>query len=182
MSAVLFWLWLLLDVNPIRVAGLYVTDFILIGILHAVSVVVSLRNRRTNQSIIALSFVALAGVWSAATPFLALFSLWFLHGGLAIVLIFAAGSAIGSAGYWLLVRLFWLKWLRPLDCFRTISVCVGATLLSFAVGLLNQGGGGRNLASLLFTMAWWFAFSLSLYWSETTRRRENSAALLAGAS
>jgi hypothetical protein len=73
------------------------------------------------------------------------------------------GSVIGSSGYWLLVRLFWLKSLHRADWLKTVALCVAATLASYAaVEVLNP----RVDPYLIATVTWWFAFSISLYWSE----------------
>ena len=140
--------------------------FGVIGILHATAIVASLRDRRARRPIAVLSFIALAGVWSASTIILGLWSssLWellpsaVLHESARFVLLFGITSAIGSAGYWLLVRLFWLNSFRTADCLRTILLCVAATLASAILG------------PFFWTVAWWFAFSLSLYWCEIRRQ------------
>ncbi len=142
------------------------------GALHAAAVVVSLRDRKALHPVKALSFIVLAAVWSAATPFLGLWSAMLLSfvekfvpdGSFTFYFMMACGSAIGSAGYWLLVRFFWLKSLRLIDLLRTMALCVAATLLSVvALGLLKLNG---EFIVVGLTVAWWFAFSLSLYWSE----------------
>lgn len=102
-------------------------------------------------------------------------------GGYAI---FLTGSAIGASGYWLLVRLFWLKSLRRADWLRTISLCVTATLLVEAVlGVFDGYVGGvaklnTAIISPILTVAWWFAFSISLYWSETSEQANQSAQMV----
>jgi hypothetical protein len=177
-------LWLAQDIDlRIRIGGANPSYDVLVGALHATSIVVSLRNRKPNNLILALSFIALAAVWSGATPILALWStaLWHLQGGIDIVLIIVTASAIGSAGYWLLVRLFWLESLRLVDCLRTVALCVAATLLSFTVGMLDQRG-DRDFKSLLLVAAWWFAFSVSLYWSEISRHANKPTPAMANVS
>jgi hypothetical protein len=142
------------------------------GALHATSIVVSLRDRRVAGPIIALCFITLATVWSAATPILGLWGsiFWapvydFLRRNqLGALSIFLTGSAIGASGYWLLVRQFWLKSLRRADWLRTVALCVAATSLSaVALDMLNPS---VDILSPTITIAWWFAFSISLYWSE----------------
>jgi hypothetical protein len=156
----------------------------LMGALHATCIVVSLRDRKVARPIIALCFIALATIWSAATPILGLWGsiVWapfydFLRrhqlGALAIVF---TGSAIGASGYWLLVRQFWLRSLRPTDWIRTLALCLAATLLSaFALDLLNPS---IDLLSPTITLAWWFAFSISLYWSEMSGRAKKSTQMI----
>ena len=151
----------------------------LMGALHATCIVVSLRHRKPSRLIIALSFITLATVWSAATPILGLWGsiVWvpffdFLRrnrvGPLSILL---TGSAIGASGYWLLVRLFWWKSLRRADWLRTMALCLLATLLpAVALDVLNPR---MDISSPTITIAWWFAFSISLYWSETSGLRQH---------
>lgn len=144
----------------------------LMGALHATCIVVSLRDRTVGRPIIALCFIVLATVWSAATPILGLwgsifwapFSDLLRRNHLGVLSILLAGSAIGASGYWLLVRQFWLKSLRRADWLRTVALCVVGTLLSaVAVDALNPS---TEIFSPIITIAWWFAFSISLYWSE----------------
>ena len=168
--------------------------YALMGALHATCIVVSLRDHRATHPIIAfpiyaLCFVMLATILSAATPILGLWGsiVWTplddilreKHlGGYAILL---TGSAIGASGYWLLVRLFWLKSLRRADWLRTATLCVTATFLAeLALGMFD--GYVRGVAKLnadiispILTVAWWFAFSISLYWSEISEQANQPA-------
>jgi len=152
----------------------------LMGALHATCIVVSLRDRKVARPIIALCFITLATVWSAATPILGLWGsiFWapfydFLHRNqLGTLAMFLTGSAIGASGYWLLVRRFWLKSLRRADWLRTVALCVAATLLSLlTLDMLDTVARGVlkpsvDIVSPMLTVTWWFAFSISLYWSE----------------
>ncbi|HVA16477.1 MAG TPA: hypothetical protein VMV59_02060 [Candidatus Dormibacteraeota bacterium] len=192
--------WLAKDINfPVRISNFDFFQFGLMGVLHATALVVSLRNRNANHPIIALCFITLAAVWSAVTPVLGLWGsivwtpiLWtplagvFRGGHFGPVLIFLTGSAIGAAGYWLLVRLFWMKSLRRVDCLRTVALCVAATLLSSVVlevlpQSLDRTVNG-DISSLVLTAVWWFAFSISLYWSEMSRNAKKSAETMVGAA
>ena len=173
LAAIIYWLLQNVDF-AVRALGLNVFDYILMGVLHSASIVISLRVRKATFPVTAPSFIVLAAVWSAATPILALSSIVasgslldkaFHIEGLSYTFAFLVGSAIGSAGYWLLVRLFWVKALRPADCFKTVALCVAATLVSYGVGMLDQRG-DTGFTSTLFTVAWWLAFSGSLYWAE----------------
>jgi hypothetical protein len=86
------------------------------------------------------------------------------------------GSAIGASGYWLLVRQFWLKSLRRADWLRTVALCVVGTLLSaVAVDALNPS---TEIFSPIITIAWWFAFSISLYWSEMSAYANQSTKVI----
>jgi hypothetical protein len=156
----------------------------LMGALHATCIVVSLRDRKVARPIIALCFITLATVWSAATPILGLWGsiFWapfydFLRRNqLGTLSIFLTGSAIGASGYWLLVRQFWLKSLRLADRLRTVALCVVATSLSaVALDVLNPS---IDILSPIITIAWWFAFSISLYWSEMSRCANKSTEVI----
>jgi hypothetical protein len=179
-----FSFWLLKDVHfPVWLSNFDSFHYGLMGVLHATALVVSLRDHKANRPISALCFIALAAVWSTATPILGLWGsiVWtpiystplaetLRSSGFGFVFLFLTGSAIGAAGYWLLVRLFWLKSLRRADCLRTVALCVTATVLSYAVAeVLPQGldpTHSADITDLILTVAWWFAFSISLYWSE----------------
>lgn len=166
--------------------------FALIGALHAVSVVVSLRDRGTTHPIttfliLALCFIVLAALWSAATPIMGLWGsmLWapiadLLNREVILIIVFLTGSAIGCSGYWFLVRLFWVKSLRRRDWLRTAVFCMAATLLSvLALDMSGVVAGGVLTPSVditlpILTVAWWFAFSISLYWSEMSEQSNKS--------
>jgi hypothetical protein len=72
-----------------------------------------------------------------ATPIVALWTSfvwyplsWLLHRGEYFpVLLLLHGSAVGSSGYWLLVRRFWIRSLQRRDLLKTLMLCVAATLL-----------------------------------------------------
>ena len=167
--------------------------YALMGALHATSIVVSLRDRRATHPIIAfptyaLGFITLATVLSAWTPVMGLWGslVWLPFAGilrenhLGGYALYLTGSAIGASGYWLLVRLFWLKSLRREDWLRTVALCVTATLLA-ELALDMFDGYVRGVAKLnadiispILTVVWWFAFSISLYWSEMSGQASKS--------
>jgi hypothetical protein len=180
---------------PVWISNFDFFQFGLMGVLHATALVVSLRDRKADNPLIALCFIALAGVWSAATPILGLLGsiVWtpvvrapFMERlrptDIGFVFIFLTGSAIGAAGYWLLVRLFWLRSLRRVDCLRTMALCVAATLLAFAAIEVLPKNAPDRVTSLILTAAWWFAFSISLYWGEMSAYPGSAAEAMAGAS
>jgi hypothetical protein len=141
---------------------------------------ISVRDRKTVRPISALSFIGLATIWSAATPILSLWGslVWgpILNNLPAreynpVLLLLLTGSMIGSSGYWVLVRLFLLRSLGYADWVKTVALCVVGTSLSFAVFYLppptNSVVQNSEIFGLIQTMAWWFAFSISLFWSES---------------
>ena len=128
----MFVFWFVKDVYlPYWIANFDFFHYGLMGLLHATCIVVSLRDRRANHPIIALCFITLAAIWGAVTPILGLWGsvVWtplaeiLPRSDFNLVFLFLTGSAIGAAGYWLLVRLFWLKSLRRADCLRTVTLC-----------------------------------------------------------
>ena len=176
-----------------RVAGFDFFHYGLMGVLHAMAVVLSLRDRKAADLIPALCFITLAAAWSAITPLLGLWGsvVWIPIGTTVLrpaphnlIFVLATGSAIGSAGYWLLVRLFWLKSLRRADCFRTIALCATATLVSgLSANMLPRSlnTSGEEI-SFILTAAWWCAFSISLYWSERSGYANKTGLAMADAS
>jgi len=148
--------------------------FVLIAVLHAASILVSLRVWKRNRLILGFCFIGSAAVWSVAAFVLTLWSspVWvpFVKaapsGHINFFLPYLIGSAIGASGYWLLVRVFWLKSLRRVDLLKTVALCVAATFLALCTCAVLRTG--DEVAETMLTAAWWFAFSLSLYWSEAS--------------
>jgi hypothetical protein len=186
--AALIVFWLAKDVRlPYWIFNFNFFHFGLMGALHATCIVVSLRNWKAVRPIVALCFIILVTVWSAATPILALWSgyLWdpllerLPQSDYYVFIPYLIGSAIGSSGYWLLVRLFWVKSLQWTDWLRTMALCVAATFVS--MGTFIKLDPNDEIGDVLLTAAWWFAFSLSIYWSEARGRAiEPSKAVEAG--
>jgi len=191
-AAVIFWLAKDLHL-PYWISNFDFFHYALMGALHSACIVVSLRDRRATHPIIAISiyalyFIMLATILSAATPILGLFGsiVWaplddiLRENRLGGYAIFLTGSAIGASGYWLLVRLFWLKSLRWADWLRTVSLCVTATLFALlALDMLDGYVRGvtklnADIVSPILTATWWFAFSISLYWSEMSEQANKS--------
>jgi len=177
-----FVFWLARDLDlPASINNFRVVHYGLMGLLHALAIVVSLRDRKAIRPLKAFGFIALAALWSAFTPIAGLWGsiVWlpitaFLPPSLHnLIIFFITGSAIGSSGYWLLVRWFWMKSLRRVDLLRTVMLCVAATSLVGIAGemapdsaTLNRPELWSDTYELLLTVGWWFAFSISLYWSE----------------
>jgi hypothetical protein len=174
-AAPVFWLATMDLTNPARSSYFERFYYALMGALHAISIVVSLRDNKPARPIFALCFISLAAIWSDQTPFMAVMSsvMWDPIRQIShrpnldlSYFVYLNGSIIGSSGYWVLVRLFWLKSLRRMDWLRTMALCVAATLFSLvALGTLKLSD---HTNFMLTTAVWWYAFSLSLYWSETS--------------
>lgn len=147
------------------------------GVLHATAIIVSLRDRKIIRPLTAFGFIALAALWSGWTPIMGLWGsivglpilAFFPPGMHNLIFFYITGSAIGSAGYWFAVRWFWMKSLRRGDLIRTVTLCVAATLLATFFGLPD----------LAMTVVWWFAFSISLYWSEMSKYASKPSEVIA---
>lgn len=161
--------------------------FALVGAIHATSTALSFRHRAPVAR--SKAFVALAAVLSLVTPLLGfavtpvlpfvvptiLRLVPFLKSigdstpgdSVKFLLAVTGASACGASGYWLLVRGFWLKPLRFIDFVRTVTLCVTATSLAFVIPAVLTSV-NRDVAGYLPTVLWWFAFSGSLYWSESS--------------
>jgi hypothetical protein len=173
--------WLAKDVNPFgvfrSVALNYLAHNVLMGALYSSAIVVSLTDRTAISTLSAFGFIVLTILWSTLTPMIGWWGSVWLPGAPSftrqLLFVLITGSAIGSAGLWLLVRSFWMKSLRRMDLSRTVTLCVAITLL---VLLVSYVGGEAIMRSqfwvgvfgMLFS-AWWLAFSISLYWSDTSK-------------
>lgn len=159
--------------------------FALFGALHSLSLVISLRRRRSLTS--CAIFITLATILSSLSISMTLlfpgpFALMSFFAEplseFAAYLVYANGSSVGAMVYWLLVRYFWLTFLKPVDLLRTVTLCVlatsGALLLMSSTGLLDSEK--REVTDLVLTAAWWTAFSGSLYWSERRLARSHGQA------
>ena len=176
-----FWLATMDLTHPDRSSHFENFYYGLMGALHAMSIVVSLRENKPARPIFALCFISLAAIWSHLTPFMAVLSsvMWDPIRQIShrpnldlTYLVYLNGSIIGSSGYWLLVRLFWVKSLKRADWLRTMALCVAATLFSLVSVETLKLSDHTNF--LLITAGWWYAFSLSLYWSETSALAKKS--------
>jgi hypothetical protein len=178
-AAVVFWFATIDLTHPARSSYFENFYYGLIGALHAISIVVSLRKNKPAPPIFALCFISLAAIWSHLTPFMGVLSsvMWapitapirqISHRPNLDLSCFAYlnGSIIGSSGYWLLVRLFWVKYLKRVDWLRTMALCATGTLISIVAVETLELNDHTNF--MLMTAVWWLAFSLSLYWSETS--------------
>lgn len=177
--------WVVRDFRlPLWISNFDFFHYALMGALHATCIVVSLRGRKTSY---ALGFITLAAALSAFTPFIGLIGsvVWvpfadiLRERNLGADSVLITGSAIGASGYWLLVRLFWL---RRASWFWAAALCTISTL---AVGLILHrfDGYDHGIAKIdpdsispMLTVGWWFAFSASLYLSEMSQHTFKSNA------
>ena len=193
--AILHFSWQALDATPL-VGDLRFAAFLALpGAFHAASVVVSPKRKGTFARIIC--FIGLAALLNVVAFFTGLVALPILpvvpvivrlvpqlrHIGdstpgdsLRILFFVLCASACGSLAYWLLVRWFWLTALRRRDLWRTMALCTIATPLAFVgLGILGSTpahfNSTRSIAEILPTVFWWFAFSISLFWSESSLER-----------
>lgn len=159
--------------------------FALIGALHATCLIVSLEH--AASAVLKVAFVALAAVLSVLTIIL-MFAMPAPWDGLRFFLVLTLGSALGASAYWLVVRQCWLRSLRFRDFIRTITLCPAATLAAWCVmGLvawvatmftpsgLAPDSPISDVNGLMPTIAWWLAFSGSIFWSEARRHATSNA-------
>lgn len=182
----IFWLARNVDL-PTQIINFRVVHLGLMGVLYATAIVTSLRDLKAARPVVILFFIALVTTWSIATPILGLWAsiAWVPlfkspHPNLGTIFILLTGSVIGASGCWILVRLFWLKFLRRADWLKTAALCAIGTSLAFTVSKLTLSSPklsvyAADLVELVLTAAWWSAFSLSLYWSETRAYARRSA-------
>ena len=87
-----------------------------------------------------------------------------------------SASACGALAYWLLIRAFWLKALRHRDLFGTIVLCMTATLIGLFGPTIYRTPANyhatQDLAAILPTVSWWFAFSASLCWTASMEAKD----------
>jgi hypothetical protein len=146
--------------------------FGLIGALHAGALLISLVSR--PGVLRAIPFLAVAAVLSMATPWSAFGFLWvmslapWLRDTVALFSMLAFSSAFGAASYWAAIRFFLWKSLAWRDLALGVALCMIATCSSFwMVGSVPVAFAQRDL---LPTLAWWIAFSLSLFRSDRRQR------------
>ncbi|HET6843817.1 MAG TPA: hypothetical protein VFK06_19370 [Candidatus Angelobacter sp.] len=181
-AAVIF--WVVRDFRlPVWISNFNFLHYALMGALHATCIVASLQCRKTTLR--SLGFITLATALSAFTPFMALIGsvAWvpladiLRENDLGADAVFVTGSVIGASVYWLLVQRFWFRARRRTSWFWAVALCATSTSLVL-LGLHIFGGYDHGVAKIeadtispMLTFGWWFAFSTSLYWSETTELR-----------
>ena len=128
------------------------------GILHATSVVASLRTPTTTMR--RVLFVALAAglsIMSLYVGIIALVALSILPDSQRLPAVVVIASMCGAITYGSLVRIFWVRGIRPRVILGLAAVCSGATLIGYIVKLRFDWSGTWWLAAI-----WWLAFSLCL--------------------
>ncbi len=148
------------------------------GLFHAASVALTLQPRPPRLR--SLLFLAIAAVLSIGTPILGvalsgpildlLSSSNNVVADVGVIGIFVLAVALGTAAYWLLIRWYWLDWLSGSDLRITLLACVLAVIVAFPLTPYATAAIGRD-AGLIPFLAWWAAFSWSLAFTETRRRR-----------
>jgi len=139
------------------------------GVLHATSLVISLRDKSVVTLRKAVIFITLVGALSVLAvfsplllvPVLSIDKTPMLGQSVRLGLVLGGASAFGASGYWLLLRLFWLKSRKFVNLITTIALCSVRTVVSFLDGG-SLTSHSRDIGDLVPTLAWWAAFSLSL--------------------
>jgi hypothetical protein len=128
------------------------------GILHATAIVASLRASAT--ALRRVSFVALAAGLSIMSLYIAiivLVALSILPDSQRLPAVLVIASMCGAITYGSLVRIFWVRGIRPRVILGLAAVCSGATLIGYVLKLRFDWSGTWWLVAI-----WWLAFSLSL--------------------
>jgi hypothetical protein len=158
--------FILLSVAIVLLAGLsrlslydnLLFAFTACGFLHATAVVASLRLSTT--ALRRVLFVALAAGLSIMSMYVGIFALVALSilpdpQRIPVALVIA--SMCGAITYGSLVRIFWVRGVRPRVILGLAAVCSGATLIGYILKLRFDWSGTWWLAAI-----WWLAFSLCL--------------------
>jgi hypothetical protein len=142
--------------------------FGLMGALHALAVVAASTQRA--ELLRSIVFVGVTSALSVAAPILGsiLASAAGDVGEFGFFLAVILASAIGASTYWFLIRWSWIRDLSYKSLGFTVAVCALTTPAAFlaAAALTDFGrgqGAPRLIADALPTVAWWCAFSISLY-------------------
>ena len=138
--------------------------FGVIGALHSIAWVIGLP--LSASWVRKTVFVLTATALSLSVPFCVL-GLFRINQSV----MFAAGSALGALGYWLLVRGMWLR-LRWRSLLQTICACIVATLLALWIG--NEPRFESIVPPDLATVLWWLAFSTSVWIADSHAKRSPS--------
>jgi hypothetical protein len=139
-------------------------NFVLYGVLHALTVVGALRRPipalEVGTFIVAGAILSLGAVY-AGMYFGGAFGI-LVSDTFTIYAMLVAGSAVGAITYGLIVRLLWLRQLP----FPSIAlIATGCALTTLATALLQPHG---PTLGVLLTLIWWWTFS-ALLWSQTVR-------------
>jgi hypothetical protein len=147
------------------------------GTLHALAVVMSLRQRGSPAR--SVFFIVLATTGCVVVPLAAAYASASISrglmpdatGDLMVLLALFFGSACAASVYWVLVRFFLAKELPAWSLMAAATVCGVATLLSFqlagaAFPQAAPGSTSEYFRATIPTVGWWLAFSFTLYIGE----------------
>jgi hypothetical protein len=135
-----------------------VASFAFNGVLHALALVFALRS--TQSKLRRLAFIVIAGVLSIFTLYVGIIGLVLfavLPGTERLYVDLGLCSLTGGITYGSLIRIFWIKSLRPRQILAMAVGCMFASLLAFVVKTQVIDLGGWWLAAV-----WWFALSATL--------------------
>ncbi len=144
-----------------------VDSFGLYGALHALAVVVSLR--QSKPLLHKLAFIIITSALSVLSVVLGVRGshlIGALPGGVGPSLLLALSSAFGAASYAALVKGFWIDDLSPWAMATLVACCVSATLIAARIDGVPKSPDGLWLA-----LPWWFAFSGVLWCYDSALRR-----------
>jgi hypothetical protein len=133
--------------------------FAVYGALHALAIVVSLRNPQPlSRKLRFIAFAAALAVVSTALGLRGSTFLGALSGLVGPPLLLAVSAGFGAASYGMLLKAFWFDDLSPRTIALIVLGCVAATTLALETDVVPKTADGLWLA-----LPWWFAFSLGLW-------------------
>lgn len=142
-----------------------VASFALNGLLHASALVIALRSPQSNLRRIA--FIVIAAALSIFTMYVGIIGLVLfaaLPGTERLYFDLSLCALTGAITYGSLIRMFWVRSLRPRQILAIAFGCAAASVLAFLLKIHFPVLGGWWLATV-----WWFAFSGALRLCDTIR-------------
>jgi hypothetical protein len=128
------------------------------GILHATALVASLRASTTAlRRLLFAALTAGLSIMSLYVGIIALVALSILPDSQRLPAVVVIASMCGAITYGSLVRIFWVRAIRPRVILGLAAVCSGATLSGYILKLRFDWTGTWWLAAI-----WWLTFSLCL--------------------
>jgi hypothetical protein len=128
------------------------------GALHAGALVASLRaSAPAARKLLFVAIAAALSIMSLYVGIIALVALSILPDSQRLPAVVVIGAMCGAITYGSLVRIFWIRGIRPRVILGLAAVCAGATLIGYVLKLRFEWSGMWWLAVI-----WWLAFSLCL--------------------
>ena len=128
------------------------------GALHAVTLTASLRaSARFVRKLLFVAIASALSVMSLYVGIIALVALSMLPDSERLPAVIAIGAVSGAITYGSLVRMFWMRSIRPRVILNMAMICGVATLAGYIAKLKFDWAGMWWIAAI-----WWLTFSLAL--------------------